>query len=134
MKRCFAALAVACLALGCAPDENSPPPDYSPAWGDDNRVTCDYLRQEKPPVDKISRFTVDGGQAGCSVTGLQCPLSECDGGIGMAECYAEYWVFSCVPMSDGGKDASVEAAVPTEAGAEAAVQSEAAADVESEAD
>jgi hypothetical protein len=129
MKRCIAALAVASLATGCAPDKNPPPPDYSPAWGNDNRVTCDYLRQENPPVDKISRFTVDGGQAGCAVTGLECPMGECDGGIGVAECLMGYWVFACVRILDGGKDAGeVEAAVPTEAGAEAAVDGESEAD------
>jgi hypothetical protein len=116
MKRWIALLAAGWQSLGCTADKNPTPPDYSPTGGDDNQVTCDYLREEKPPVSTSSRFTVDGGQAGCAATGLQCSLGACDGGTGSAQCYAGYWVFSC-EAAEGGKDATVTEA---EAASEAA--------------
>lgn len=126
MKRWTVLLAVAWQALGCTVDKNPPPQDYSPPWGEDIPVTCDYLRQENPPVGPSSRFEVDGGQAACAATGLECPMGACDGGVGLARCQGAYWLFSCGKAPEGGKDVTVieaEAAVDeAEAASEAQVE------------
>jgi hypothetical protein len=118
MKRWILLLAVAWQAVGCTQDKNPPPIDYSPDWaGGDDPVTCDVLREANPLVDPSARFTIDGGQAGCAIDGLQCPVGVCDaGGSGMAECFAGYWVMSCAAARDGGKDVNAaDAAVEPDA-------------------
>jgi hypothetical protein len=109
MIRRLLVIGIVGATLGCASEERPKPPDYSPGGTESgNTLTCDGLREANATVDKAGRFSVDGGQAACMLTGLECTLARCDGGMGWAKCAAGYWVYFCADVFEGGKDARMD--------------------------